>query len=44
MLGILIILLLALISGFLVSRSSETTVQQDKVEDILSALPQSQDE
>ena len=42
MLGILIILLLALISGFLVSRSPETTSQQDKFEDILSALPQTQ--
>ncbi len=42
MLGILIILLLALISSFLVSRSPETAVQQDKVEDILSALPQTQ--
>ena len=42
MLGILIILLLALISGFLVSRSPESTSQQDMVEDILSALPQTQ--
>ena len=42
MLGILIILLLALISGFLVSISPETTTQQNKFEDILSALPQTQ--
>jgi len=42
MLGILIILLLALISGFLVSISPETTAQQNKFEDILSALPQTQ--
>ena len=42
MLGILIILLLALISSLLVSRSSESTSQQDKFEDILSALPQTQ--
>ncbi len=42
MLGILIILLLALISGFLVSRFPESTSQQDKFEDILSALPQTQ--
>ncbi len=42
MLGILIILLLALISGFLVSRLPESTSQQDKFEDILSALPQTQ--
>ena len=42
MLGVLIIFLLALISGFLVSLSPETTVQQDKAEEILSALPQTQ--
>ncbi len=42
MLGILIILLLALISGFLVSRFPESTSQQDKFENILSALPQNQ--
>ena len=42
MLGILIILFLALISGFLVCRSPETTLHQDKLEDILSALPQTQ--
>jgi len=33
MLGVLIILLLALISSFLISRSPETTVQQGKFED-----------
>ena len=42
MLGILIILLLALISGFLVSISPETIAQQNKFEEILSALPQTQ--
>ena len=42
MLGVLIIFFLALISGFFVSRSPETTLQQDKIEDILSALPQTQ--
>jgi len=42
MLGILIILLLALIGGFLVSISPETTAQQNKLEDIVSALPQTQ--
>ena len=42
MLGILIILLLALISGFLVSISPDTKAQQNKFEDILSALPQTQ--
>ena len=42
MLGILIILLLALISGFLVSIYPETTAQQNKFEEILSALPQTQ--
>ncbi len=42
MLGVLIIFLLALISGFFVSRSPQMTVQQDKFEDILSALPQTQ--
>jgi H+/Na+-translocating ferredoxin:NAD+ oxidoreductase subunit B len=42
MLGILIILLLALIGGFLVSISPETTTQQNKLEDIVSALPQTQ--
>jgi electron transport complex protein RnfB len=42
MLGILIILLLALIGGYLVSISPETTAQQNKLEDIVSALPQTQ--
>ena len=42
MLGVLIIFLLALIGGFFVSRSPQMTVQQDKFEDILSALPQTQ--
>jgi electron transport complex protein RnfB len=42
MLGILLILLLALLSGVLVSISPKTTAQQNKFENILSALPQTQ--
>ncbi len=42
MIGVLFIFLLALIGGFLVSRSPETTAQQNKTEEILSALPQTQ--
>lgn len=42
MIGVLFILLLALISGFLVSRFPEITAQQIKTEEILSALPQTQ--
>lgn len=42
MLGVLIIFLLALISGFLVSITAETTAHQNKTEDILSVLPQTQ--
>ena len=42
MLGILIIFFLALIGSFLISRSPETTAQQIKTEEILSALPQTQ--
>jgi len=42
MLGILIIFSLALISGFLVSISPETKTQQNKTDEILSALPQTQ--
>ncbi len=42
MTGVLFVLLLALISGFLVSRFPEITAQQIKTEEILSALPQTQ--
>ena len=42
MIGVLFILLLALISGLLVSRFPEITAQQIKTEEILSALPQTQ--
>ncbi len=42
MIGVLFVLLLALISGFLVSRFPEITAQQIKTEEILSALPQTQ--
>ena len=42
MIGILFILLLALISGLLVSGFPESTAQQIKTEAILSALPQTQ--
>jgi len=42
MTGVLFIFLLALISGFLVSRSPETTAQKNRTEEILSALPQTQ--
>ncbi len=42
MLGVLVIFILALISGFLVSISPVTTVQQNKAEEVLSALPQTQ--
>ena len=42
MIGVLFVLLLALISGLLVSRFPEITAQQIKTEEILSALPQTQ--
>lgn len=42
MIGVLFILLLALISGLLISRFPESTAQQIKTEEILSALPQTQ--
>lgn len=42
MTGVLFVLLLALISGLLVSRFPEITAQQIKTEEILSALPQTQ--
>lgn len=42
MLGILIIFSLALISAFLISISPDTISQQNKTEEILSALPQTQ--
>ena len=42
MIDVLFILLLALISGLLVSRFPEMTAQQIKTEEILSALPQTQ--
>ena len=42
MIGVLIIFLLALISGFFVSRFPEMTAQHIEAEKILSALPQTQ--
>ncbi len=42
MIGVLIIFFLALIGSFFISRYPETTAQQNKIEDILSVLPQTQ--
>ncbi len=42
MLAVFIVFLLALINGFLISISPESTAQKNKIEEILSALPQTQ--
>jgi len=42
MIGVLIIFLLALISGFFICRFPEMTAQHIKTEEVLSALPQTQ--